>query len=78
MKGDLVELSVFPTALDAEAARAALQDAGLRALVEGQESGTSLGVASVVPIIRLMVREEDLARAREALARWKAGPPRPG
>ena len=65
--GRLVDLGPFPTALEAEQAKSALDEAGIRAMVEGASSGTWLAGSYAMGLIRLLVDEEDAERATAIL-----------
>ena len=61
----LVELARFPTRVEADLARLALEAAGIDAVLFGAEM-SGLGFGSMMPV-RLMVLDEDRDRAEAVL-----------
>ncbi len=68
---DLVVLRRYRWRHEAEVAQGLLEDAGIGALVLADDAGGLLGGIGLPlgePPVRLLVREEDLEAAREALS----------
>jgi hypothetical protein len=67
---DLAVLRRYRWRHEAEMAQGLLEDAGIQALVTADDAGGALGGMGLPPVglpVRLLVRAEDLARAREVL-----------
>jgi hypothetical protein len=69
MDDDLVTVATFATSLEASLARAALEAAGISALVPGEALGSFSRNRGGVPLTELQVRRADRERAVEELER---------
>jgi uridine phosphorylase len=63
---DLVVVSTFPSATDAQIAKGVLDDAGIDAFIRADNAG---GMYPAIGGAELLVRSEDLDTARQALDR---------
>lgn len=67
MSDTLVTVAGFPNVMEAEIARQALEQEGIRSYVQESESATLWGGVSTLSEVRLEVLEEDQKRARRLL-----------
>ena len=69
MASQLVCVATFPTRLEADLAKSLLESAGIKSFVSADDAGGMRpGVFSYTAGVELVVREEDLTRAKELLA----------
>ena len=66
---ELVVISTFATAIEAELARAVLNDAGIESLIRTDNAG---GMYPPMGNAELLVRKQDVAQATQAFADLKA------
>lgn len=72
---DLIAVSTFPSAIDAQIAKGVLDDAGIESMIRSDNAG---GMYPALGGADLLVRAEDLTRAAEALQRHPTPAPRRG
>lgn len=63
---DLIAVSTFPSAADAQIAKGVLDDAGIESMIRADNVG---GMYPAIGGVDLLVRREDVDRAHEALHR---------
>ena len=63
---DLVVVSTFPLAADAQIAKGALDRAGIESMIRSDNAG---GMYPALSAVELLVRAEDVQKARAALSR---------
>jgi hypothetical protein len=67
---ELVTVSTFPSAVDAEIAKGVLDDAGIESMIRSDNAG---GMYPALGGADLVVRAEDVEKATEALGLDRAG-----
>ena len=67
---ELVTVSTFPSAVDAEIAKGVLDDAGIESMIRSDNAG---GMYPALGGAELVVRAEDVEKATEALGLDRAG-----
>lgn len=67
MPDEIVTLRVFNTHIEADLARSVLEAAGIESVVAADDSGGMRPHMAYTAGVRLLVRAEDAARARELL-----------
>lgn len=68
MNSHLIPVAVFRTRLEADLAKLRLDSVGLRSFISADDAGGMRpGVFSYSPGVELIVREQDLEKAKEAL-----------
>lgn len=75
MTGDLELVKKFMSDIDANMAKSRLEAEGIMAIVMMDDAGGMLPQFQMVEGVRLMVRQEDLERAREIIDSFAAGDP---
>ena len=70
---DLTVLSTFRTAPDAQIAKGVLDDAGIESMIRSDNAG---GMYPAIDGADLLVRTEDVEKAREAIRLAQLGPDR--
>lgn len=65
---NLVTLATYPTAHDAELHKVRLEQAGVKAYVDGGATADALSIGSFLGGVKLLVAETDVAKARGALS----------
>jgi Putative prokaryotic signal transducing protein len=65
---DLVVVSTFPLAADAQIAKSVLGRAGIESMIRADNAG---GMYPALSPVELLVRAEDVQKAREALRRGR-------
>ena len=63
---DLIAVSTFPSAPDAQIAKGVLDEAGIESMIRSDNAG---GMYPAISGADLLVRAEDVEKAREALQR---------
>jgi type III secretory pathway lipoprotein EscJ len=66
---DLVALGTFSTLTEANLVKARLESDGIDSVVQADDVGSTTPTLITVRGVRVLVREQDLARAMEALER---------
>jgi hypothetical protein len=61
---DLVTISTFPSATDAQIAKGVLDDAGIESMIRADDGG---GMFPAIGGVNLVVRREDFDKAQDAL-----------
>jgi len=74
MTDDLVKLEVYNSEIDADLARARLEGAGIQAVILSDDCGGMNPALTYVRGLRLMVRAEDEATARDVLSATDSDP----
>jgi hypothetical protein len=68
---DLVAISTFPSAADAQIAKGVLDDAGIESMIRADDAG---GMYPAIGGVDLLVRREDVNEAHDALHRRHSRP----